>query len=223
MSSPSIGSPRSNKRKIIATLESDEKKLPRVATKFLGHPLNRYDIDEINVEGSFPDKLSRLAALTLAIPKEQKCLQVKGTTARHANGRRVFHGAMTGGFVAGYNNTVGSAEGWKPATFVSSQKQRSKFRHARIQDYMDDEDVEEMMTGKHPSAVFSTTSSSISSSNITCPKNAHPFQANALEFLVEKNVPPGQTILSSMGWKASFLSVMTSVSYQSVRLRFFEN
>ncbi|XP_053992641.1 G patch domain-containing protein 1-like isoform X2 [Hylaeus volcanicus] len=211
---PAGGSSRSNKRKAAAINESDETKFPRVATKFLGHPLNRYDIDEINVEGSFPDKLSRLAALTLAIPKEQKCLQVKGTTARHSDGRRVFHGAMTGGFVAGYNNTVGSAEGWTPTTFFSSQKQRSKLRHACIQDYMDDEDVEEMMTGKHPSGIFSTTNSSVTKSNISCPENAHPFQANALEFLIEKNVPPGQKILTSMGWKPSFLAVMTSVSYQ---------
>jgi G patch domain-containing protein 1 len=36
-------------------------------------------------------------------------------------GRRRFHGAFTGGFSAGYYNTVGSAEGWKPATFVSSR------------------------------------------------------------------------------------------------------
>jgi G patch domain-containing protein 1 len=36
-------------------------------------------------------------------------------------GRRRFHGAFTGGFSAGYFNTVGSAEGWKPSTFVSSR------------------------------------------------------------------------------------------------------
>jgi G patch domain-containing protein 1 len=36
-------------------------------------------------------------------------------------GRRRFHGAFTGGFSAGYFNTAGSAEGWKPSTFTSSR------------------------------------------------------------------------------------------------------
>ena len=31
-----------------------------------------------------------------------------------------FHGAFTGGFSAGYFNSVGSAEGWAPSTFSSS-------------------------------------------------------------------------------------------------------
>ena len=36
-------------------------------------------------------------------------------------GRRRFHGAFTGGFSAGHFNTVGSAEGWTPKSFVSSR------------------------------------------------------------------------------------------------------
>jgi G patch domain-containing protein 1 len=38
-----------------------------------------------------------------------------------------FHGAFTGGFSAGYFNTVGSEgnEGFKPSTFVSSRSNRS--------------------------------------------------------------------------------------------------
>lgn len=30
------------------------------------------------------------------------------------NGKRRFHGAFTGGFSAGYYNSVGTEEGWKP-------------------------------------------------------------------------------------------------------------
>ncbi|OLY82808.1 G patch domain-containing protein 1-like protein [Smittium mucronatum] len=41
-------------------------------------------------------------------------------------GNRRFHGAFTGGFSAGYYNTVGSAEGWAPSTFVSSRSNRAK-------------------------------------------------------------------------------------------------
>ncbi|KAI9840683.1 MAG: hypothetical protein M1837_001359 [Sclerophora amabilis] len=39
-------------------------------------------------------------------------------------GRKRLHGAFTGGFSAGYFNTVGSKEGWTPSTFVSSRSNR---------------------------------------------------------------------------------------------------
>lgn len=68
-------------------------------------------------------------------------------------GRQRFHGAFTGGFSAGYYNTVGSEEGWKPSTFVSSRagvsdrdrKQQHEEIHAErrkqnIHDFMDEED-----------------------------------------------------------------------------------
>lgn len=56
-------------------------------------------------------------------------------------GRRRFHGAFTGGFSAGYFNSVGSAEGWKPSTFVSSRDARAS-KVQRAEDFMDDEDLE---------------------------------------------------------------------------------
>ena len=43
-------------------------------------------------------------------------------------GRRRFHGAFTGGYSAGFFNTVGSKEGWAPATFKSSREQRAGSR-----------------------------------------------------------------------------------------------
>ena len=43
-----------------------------------------------------------------------------------------FHGAFTGGFSAGYFNTVGTKEGWKPSQI--------KKRDQRLEDFMDDED-----------------------------------------------------------------------------------
>ena len=44
--------------------------------------------------------------------------------ATDEQGRRRFHGAFTGGFSAGYYNTVGSKEGWTPSSFVSSRSAR---------------------------------------------------------------------------------------------------
>ena len=51
-------------------------------------------------------------------------LPVAEQVALDAQGRRRFHGAFTGGFSAGYFNSVGSAEGWKPSSFVSSRRHR---------------------------------------------------------------------------------------------------
>ncbi|KAI7509084.1 DUF1604 domain protein [Hortaea werneckii] len=63
-------------------------------------------------------------------------------------GRKRLHGAFTGGFSAGYFNTVGSKEGWTPATFVSSRANRAKKedelqKQQRPEDFMDDEDLAE--------------------------------------------------------------------------------
>lgn len=63
-------------------------------------------------------------------------------------GRRRFHGAFTGGFSAGYFNTVGSKEGWVPSSFSSSrkdQKDPSKaFNQSRPEDFMDEEDLADL-------------------------------------------------------------------------------
>lgn len=42
----------------------------------------------------------------------KKPITVADQIATDENGRRRFHGAFTGGFSAGYYNTVGSKEGW---------------------------------------------------------------------------------------------------------------
>ncbi|EGN96891.1 hypothetical protein SERLA73DRAFT_111665, partial [Serpula lacrymans var. lacrymans S7.3] len=62
---------------------------------------------------------------------------------RDEKGRRRLHGAFTGGFSAGYFNTVGSKEGWAPSTFVSSRSDRAQKRAARPEDFMDEEDIAE--------------------------------------------------------------------------------
>ena len=64
-----------------------------------------------------------------------------------SEGRKRLHGAFTGGFSAGYFNTVGSKEGWTPATFVSSRSNRAKITAQRTEDFMDAEDVAEQATG----------------------------------------------------------------------------
>ncbi|KAK4959484.1 hypothetical protein LTR10_004289 [Elasticomyces elasticus] len=62
-------------------------------------------------------------------------------------GRKRLHGAFTGGFSAGYHNTVGSKEGWTPSTFISSRDKKQKGGDGggtqRVEDYMDEEDLAE--------------------------------------------------------------------------------
>uniref|UniRef100_A0A7S1PIE2 G patch domain-containing protein n=1 Tax=Percolomonas cosmopolitus TaxID=63605 RepID=A0A7S1PIE2_9EUKA len=59
---------------------------------------------------------------------------------------RRFHGAFTGGFSAGYYNTVGSKEGWKPKNFVISRRDRKDDAIQQdITDYMDEEDRRDIL------------------------------------------------------------------------------
>ncbi|KAI8631083.1 DUF1604-domain-containing protein [Xylariaceae sp. FL1651] len=64
---------------------------------------------------------------------------------RDERGRKRLHGAFTGGWSAGYYNTVGSKDGWAPSTFVSSRSNRhkdgGKTSQQRIEDFMDEEDL----------------------------------------------------------------------------------
>ncbi|KAI9473868.1 MAG: hypothetical protein EXX96DRAFT_579691 [Benjaminiella poitrasii] len=68
--------------------------------------------------------------------------------ARDEQGRRRFHGAFTGGFSAGYFNTVGSKEGWEPTNYVSSRNSRNEKKQARPEDFMDEEDLQDMTSAR---------------------------------------------------------------------------
>jgi len=57
-------------------------------------------------------------------------------------GTRKFHGAFTGGFSAGYNNTVGSEAGFKPKKFLTSREKKNKNqKRYNIIELIDDEDL----------------------------------------------------------------------------------
>ncbi|KAF8867338.1 DUF1604-domain-containing protein [Acephala macrosclerotiorum] len=71
---------------------------------------------------------------------------------RDERGLKRLHGAFTGGFSAGYYNTVGSKEGWTPSTFVSSRSNRKrddpKTAQQRPEDFMDEEDIADAEEGR---------------------------------------------------------------------------
>ncbi|XP_058639617.1 G patch domain-containing protein 1 isoform X2 [Onychostoma macrolepis] len=74
----------------------------------------------------------------------RKPVPVHEQTVKDEKGRfKRFHGAFTGGFSAGYFNTVGSKEGWAPSTFVSTRQQKAGRQNARPEDFMDEEDFSE--------------------------------------------------------------------------------
>ncbi|XP_071256503.1 G patch domain-containing protein 1 isoform X3 [Salvelinus alpinus] len=74
----------------------------------------------------------------------RKPIPLHEQTVKDEKGRyQRFHGAFTGGFSAGYFNTVGTKEGWTPATFVSSRQQKAGRQNARPEDFMDEEDLGE--------------------------------------------------------------------------------
>nr|CAG4643718.1 EOG090X013U [Lepidurus arcticus] len=70
----------------------------------------------------------------------KKPLRIEDEVAKDEQGRRRFHGAFTGGFSAGYYNTVGSKDGWAPTTFKSTRDRRGEGLSRRPEDFMDDED-----------------------------------------------------------------------------------
>ncbi|XP_024150811.1 G patch domain-containing protein 1 [Oryzias melastigma] len=129
-------------------------------------------------------------------------------TVKDEKGRyQRFHGAFTGGFSAGYFNTVGSKEGWTPSTFVSSRQQKADQHLARPEDFMDEEDFSEH--GIAPRQI--TTSREFSSGHrdeVADKARAVGAQAALIpgDLLLEELITParssiGVELLRRMGWR----------------------
>ncbi|KAL1517221.1 hypothetical protein ABEB36_001014 [Hypothenemus hampei] len=106
---------------------------------FYGDPLDPYDED--------------------SVPRKRP-ISVEEQIATDAQGRRRFHGAFTGGFSAGFFNTVGSLEGWNPTDFKSSRHEKSTILSQKPEDFMDEEDMGE--DGFAPHVVRATKDYNIS-------------------------------------------------------------
>ncbi|KAM4744894.1 G patch domain-containing protein 1 [Anableps anableps] len=138
----------------------------------------------------------------------KKPVPLHDQTVKDEKGRyQRFHGAFTGGFSAGYFNTVGSKEGWTPSAFVSSRQQKAEKHHARPEDFMDEEDFSEH--GIAPREI--TTSREFSSSRRDqAAEKARAVSAQAAlipgDTLLEELIAPARSsvgieLLSRMGWK----------------------
>ncbi|KAK9488490.1 hypothetical protein V1527DRAFT_510593 [Lipomyces starkeyi] len=116
--------------------------------------------------------------------------------ARDERGRKRFHGAFTGGFSAGYFNTVGSKDGWTPSMFKSSRTERAEKKALRPEDFMDEEDFAEKRADERLVA-------------------AAPFSASTPSKAIGAGVQDilrgapgvesvGYELLKKMGWKPGF-------------------
>ncbi|KAM3877449.1 G patch domain-containing protein 1 [Diretmus argenteus] len=138
----------------------------------------------------------------------RKPVPVHEQTVKDERGRfKRFHGAFTGGFSAGYFNTVGTKEGWAPSTFTSSRQQKTDRQHARPEDFMDEEDF-----GEHGIAPREITTSQEFSSGRRDQAREKARAVSSLAALIpgdtvlEELISParssiGVELLRRMGWK----------------------
>ncbi|KAJ7999344.1 hypothetical protein DPEC_G00193410 [Dallia pectoralis] len=129
-------------------------------------------------------------------------------TVKDEKGRyQRFHGAFTGGFSAGYFNTVGTKEGWTPATFVSSRQQKAERQNARPEDFMDEEDLGEH--GIAPKEITTTENFGPGKKDLIRDKARAISSLSAPipgDTVLEDLVAParssiGVELLTKMGWK----------------------
>ncbi|KAI0305795.1 hypothetical protein B0F90DRAFT_1872703 [Multifurca ochricompacta] len=120
---------------------------------------------------------------------------------RDEKGRRRLHGAFTGGFSAGYFNTVGSKEGWTPSTFISSRSDRAKQKLSRPEDYMDEEDLAELRESQIMAGVKEQQERDAFGST-----QSEPTQGDSEQDIQRALMPPledsaGVRLLKKMGWR----------------------
>ncbi|VVC24072.1 G-patch domain,G patch domain-containing protein, N-terminal [Cinara cedri] len=122
---------------------------------------------------------------------------------RDENGRRRFHGAFTGGFSAGFYNTVGSSEGWTPSTFKSSRSSKSTQRVQHAHDFMDEEDKKDLGIDSSSLKIKSEYSHYTSRKRQFPEVNVGPIPGRPALGDILKPIKNtwGIELLKSMGWK----------------------
>ncbi|GAA5981028.1 hypothetical protein JCM10908_003955 [Rhodotorula pacifica] len=128
-----------------------------------------------NLNESFVSIGTALPALTDHKKDKNEFKPVWDQEVYDEQGRRRFHGAFTGGFSAGYYNSVGSKEGWKPSTFKSSRSSRASQQNRSVadaaKDFMDEEDLAELASSR----TIETSSSYASSSRAPPPPKEQEY------------------------------------------------
>ncbi|CAN6468425.1 unnamed protein product [Victoria cruziana] len=127
---------------------------------------------------------------------------------RDNEGRRRFHGAFTGGFSAGYYNTVGSKEGWSPQTFTSSRTQRAEVKEQTVYNFLDEDEKAEMEANALSTSfqfdTFGFTAAEIARRQA---ESEHSKRPSAIpgpvpdEIVLPETKSVGMMLLLKMGWR----------------------
>ena len=138
----------------------------------------------------------------------KKAVPIHEQIVTDTEGRRRFHGAFTGGFSAGYFNTVGTKEGWQPSTFVSSRSKKMEQRAQRPEDFMDEEDIGEF--GIAPKRITTKEKFSVSDRESQSRKRVVeaddalrviPGEPVLQDLVLPVKMSVGVELLKKMGWK----------------------
>ncbi|XP_066370151.1 G patch domain-containing protein TGH homolog [Miscanthus floridulus] len=127
---------------------------------------------------------------------------------RDEEGRRRFHGAFTGGFSAGFYNTVGSKEGWTPQTFTSSRKNRAELTKQSLYNFLDEEDIKDMggnaLETSQQYDTFGFTAAEYARKQASKEQKERPSAIPGPipdELVVPTTNSIGVTLLMKMGWR----------------------
>ncbi|KAK5966378.1 hypothetical protein GCK32_009655, partial [Trichostrongylus colubriformis] len=137
----------------------------------------------------------------------RKPTRIEDEIVTDENGRRRFHGAFTGGFSAGYYNTVGTKEGWTPQEFRSSRDQRAVKFQQRAEDLMDEEDLGEFGIGARRIRTAEDFGSGRSAEKrMAWEHDVTSSAGTSMAMQLENIIRPvsdsiGKRMLRSMGWR----------------------
>ncbi|KAF3423085.1 hypothetical protein E2986_08230 [Frieseomelitta varia] len=139
------------------------------------------------------------------VPRK-KPMTIEDQYAYDAQGRRRFHGAFTGGFSAGYFNTVGTRDGWRPQQFKSSRSSKAESITQRPEDFMDEEDTSEFgiaPTGIRASENYVNSGQRGTKRERITRDNNNPIPGTPVlkELLKPVKETVGIILLKKMGWR----------------------
>ncbi|ORY34948.1 hypothetical protein BCR39DRAFT_563551 [Naematelia encephala] len=117
---------------------------------------------------------------------------------RDEKGRRRFHGAFTGGFSAGYYNSVGSKEGWAPSNFKSSVNNRAN-KVQRPEDFMDEEDLAQMNEDRQLENTETFKTDTFAGTKEELAGRGGPSTLESLIAPARSSI--GQSLLTKLGWR----------------------
>ncbi|KAF8324347.1 uncharacterized protein EI90DRAFT_3146926 [Cantharellus anzutake] len=186
-------------------------------------------LDSIGVDASSPKATESFCLIGTPLPPLEKSkdknefVPVWKQEARDEKGRRRLHGAFQGGFSAGYYNTVGSKEGWTPSTFKSSRTARAQNKVSRPEDFMDEEDLEElresqkMVDTSEQMDLFGTTEVEMRKrAGIPLSEDDPMASTIASSILPPPQDSAGAQLLKKLGWRVG-QGVGPRVTYEQLR------